>query len=53
MRLSSATAGAGAQAGAGETRLTLRQAARKLMKNPLTSHPFYWAGFVLVVTADD
>jgi CHAT domain-containing protein len=26
----------------------LRQAARKLMKNPLTSHPFYWAGFVLV-----
>jgi CHAT domain-containing protein len=26
----------------------LRQSALKLMKNPLTSHPFYWAGFVLV-----
>jgi len=26
----------------------LRQAALKLMKNPETSHPFYWAGFVLV-----
>jgi CHAT domain-containing protein/Tfp pilus assembly protein PilF len=26
----------------------LRQAALKLMKNPGTSHPFYWAGFVLV-----
>jgi CHAT domain-containing protein/Tfp pilus assembly protein PilF len=26
----------------------LRQAALKLMKNPQTSHPFYWAGFVLV-----
>ena len=26
----------------------LRRAARKLMKNPLTRHPFYWAGFVLV-----
>jgi CHAT domain-containing protein len=26
----------------------LRQAALKLMKNPSTSHPFYWAGFVLV-----
>jgi hypothetical protein len=25
-----------------------RQAALKLMKNPETSHPFYWAGFVLV-----
>jgi CHAT domain-containing protein len=25
-----------------------RQAALKLMKNPATSHPFYWAGFVLV-----
>jgi CHAT domain-containing protein len=34
---------------AGATRAdALRQAARKLMKNPLTSHPFYWAGFVLV-----
>src|SRR5262245_11925464 len=26
----------------------LRQAALTLMKNPQTSHPFYWAGFVLV-----
>ena len=26
----------------------LRLAALKLMKNPQTSHPFYWAGFVLV-----
>src|SRR5262249_55871404 len=26
----------------------LRQAALKLMKKPETSHPFYWAGFVLV-----
>jgi CHAT domain-containing protein len=26
----------------------LRQAALKLMRNPATSHPFYWAGFVLV-----
>ena len=35
-----------------QTRLTktdaLRQAALKLMRNPETSHPFYWAGFVLV-----
>jgi len=26
----------------------LRQAALKVMKNPQTGHPFYWAGFVLV-----
>lgn len=26
----------------------LRQAALKLMKKPATSHPFYWAGFVLI-----
>jgi CHAT domain-containing protein/lipopolysaccharide biosynthesis regulator YciM len=26
----------------------LRQSALKLMKNPGTAHPFYWAGFVLV-----
>ncbi len=26
----------------------LRMAALKLMKNPATNHPFYWAGFVLV-----
>jgi CHAT domain-containing protein len=25
-----------------------RQAALKLMRNPETSHPFYWAGFVLI-----
>ncbi len=29
----------------------LRQAALKVMKNPETSHPFYWAGFVLVGAA--
>jgi len=28
--------------------VALRQAALKLLKNPETSHPFYWAGFVLV-----
>jgi CHAT domain-containing protein len=37
---------------AGKTKATkteaLRQAALKLLKNPETSHPFYWAGFVLV-----
>ena len=27
---------------------SLRQAALKLMKNPETSHPFYWASFVMV-----
>jgi CHAT domain-containing protein/tetratricopeptide (TPR) repeat protein len=27
---------------------SLRQAALKLLKNPQTNHPFYWAGFVLV-----
>ncbi|MEN3328204.1 MAG: hypothetical protein V7638_3011 [Acidobacteriota bacterium] len=26
----------------------LRQAALKMMKNPETSHPFYWGGFVIV-----
>jgi CHAT domain-containing protein len=26
----------------------LRQASLSLLKNPATSHPFYWAGFVLV-----
>jgi len=26
----------------------LRQTALKVMKNPATSHPFYWGGFVLV-----
>ena len=39
-------------AGAGKARPakseTLRRAALKMMKNP-TEHPFYWAGFVLVV----
>ena len=27
---------------------SLRQAALKLMKNPETSHPFYWASFIMV-----
>jgi CHAT domain-containing protein len=40
------------QPGAGRAKPTkteaLRQAALKLMKNPETRHPFYWAGFVLV-----
>jgi len=27
---------------------SLRRAALKMMKNPETNHPFYWAGFVLV-----
>jgi len=26
----------------------LRQAALRVMKNPQTRHPFYWAGFVLL-----
>ncbi|HEX6185303.1 MAG TPA: CHAT domain-containing tetratricopeptide repeat protein, partial [Pyrinomonadaceae bacterium] len=38
--------------GAGKEKPTkgeaLRQAALKLLKNPETNHPFYWAGFVLV-----
>ncbi|MET0647687.1 MAG: CHAT domain-containing protein [Pyrinomonadaceae bacterium] len=38
--------------GGGKTKATkseaFRRAALKLMKNPETSHPFYWAGFVLV-----
>ncbi len=38
-----------ASAKAKETKAeALRQAALKVMKNPETSHPFYWAGFVLV-----
>jgi CHAT domain-containing protein len=41
-----------AQPEAGKVKTTkteaLRQAALKLMKNPETRHPFYWAGFVLV-----
>jgi len=40
------------QPGAGKAKPTkteaLRQAALKLMKNPETRHPFYWAGFVLL-----
>jgi CHAT domain-containing protein len=40
------------QPGAGKSKPTkaeaLRQAALKLMRNPETRHPFYWAGFVLV-----
>jgi CHAT domain-containing protein len=27
---------------------SLRQAALKVMKNPATSHPFYWGAFVIV-----
>jgi CHAT domain-containing protein len=34
--------------GRGTKSEALRQASLKLMKNPETSHPFYWAGFVLV-----
>jgi CHAT domain-containing protein len=41
-----------AQPEAGKAKTTkteaLRQAALKLLKNAETSHPFYWAGFVLV-----
>jgi CHAT domain-containing protein len=44
--------GLSSQAGVGKTKATkseaLRQAALKVLKNPETSHPFYWAGFVLV-----
>jgi CHAT domain-containing protein len=44
--------GISSQARTGKTKVTkteaLRQAALKLLKNPETSHPFYWAGFVLV-----
>ena len=40
------------QPGAGKSKPAkseaLRQAALKLMRNPETLHPFYWAGFVLV-----
>jgi CHAT domain-containing protein/Tfp pilus assembly protein PilF len=40
------------RAAPGKTKVTkaeaLRRAALKVMKNPETSHPFYWAGFVLV-----
>jgi CHAT domain-containing protein len=41
-----------AESGAGKAKLSkteaLRQAALKVMKQPQTRHPFYWAGFVLV-----
>ena len=41
-----------AEPGAGKPKRTkaeaLREAALKLMKNPGTDHPFYWAGFVVV-----
>jgi CHAT domain-containing protein len=30
----------------------LRQAALKLRRNPMTAHPFYWAGFVLIGEAE-
>jgi CHAT domain-containing protein len=44
-RLMASSAGINAKATKAEA---LRQAALKLMKNPQTSHPFYWAGFVLI-----
>ena len=40
--------GAGGREVEGDKAEALRQAALKVMKNPETSHPFYWAGFVLV-----
>jgi CHAT domain-containing protein len=44
--------GISSPARAGKTKVTktaaLRQAALKLLRNPETSHPFYWAGFILV-----
>ena len=44
--------GLGSPPGLGKTKATkteaLRQAALKVMNNPETTHPFYWAGFVLV-----
>jgi CHAT domain-containing protein len=40
------------QSNAAKAKLTkseaLRQASLKVLRNPETSHPFYWAGFVLV-----
>src|SRR5581483_8118284 len=46
-----------AQAAAGPANQTkaeaLRQAALKLLKDPATSHPFYWAGFILVGDAGE
>jgi len=36
------------EAGKTQKAEALREAELKLMKNPATSHPFYWAGFVLV-----
>jgi CHAT domain-containing protein/Tfp pilus assembly protein PilF len=44
-RLRAPAAPGGARAAKAEA---LRQAALRLLKNPETSHPFYWAGFVLV-----
>jgi CHAT domain-containing protein len=42
----------GASAASAKVRMTkaeaLRQAALKVMQNPETRHPFYWAGFILV-----
>ena len=44
--------GLNSQLRAGQTKATkseaLRQAALKLLQRRETSHPFYWAGFVLV-----
>lgn len=38
----------GLQSGKANKAEALRQAALSLLKQPATSHPFYWAGFVLV-----
>ncbi len=32
----------------GDKSAALRAAALKLLRNPQTRHPFYWAGFVVV-----
>jgi CHAT domain-containing protein len=38
----------GLQSGKTSKAEALRQASLSLLKHPATSHPFYWAGFVLV-----
>jgi CHAT domain-containing protein len=38
----------GLQTGKANKAEALRQASLSLLKQPATSHPFYWAGFVLV-----
>lgn len=41
------------QTGGAEKAEALRQAELKLRRNPLTAHPFYWAGFVLIGEASE